>query len=58
MPIGTVYTIWVGIGAVGTAIYGIVAPDEDSSALHMICFGLIIAGIGELKLLSSSGATT
>lgn len=52
IPVGTAYAVWVGIGAVGTAIYGMIALGEDSSLLRMLCFGLIIAGIGGLKLLS------
>ncbi len=53
MPVGTAYAVWVGIGAVGTAIYGMVALGEDSSALRALCFGLILAGIVGLKLLST-----
>lgn len=61
VPIGTAYAVWVGIGAVGTAIYGMVMLGEDRSALRVLCFALIIAGIVGLKLLSgrpgASGAT-
>lgn len=52
IPIGTAYAVWVGIGAVGTAVYGILALGEDKSLLCMLCFALIIAGIAGLKLLS------
>jgi quaternary ammonium compound-resistance protein SugE len=50
IPIGTGYAIWVGIGAVGTAIYGIVALEESTSALRLLCLGLIVAGVVGLKL--------
>ena len=50
---GTAYAVWVGIGAVGTAVYGVVVLGEDSSVLRVLCFGLIIAGIVGLKLLSA-----
>ncbi|WP_373868081.1 DMT family transporter [Oxalicibacterium faecigallinarum] len=52
IPVGTAYAVWVGIGAIGTAIYGIVALGEDKSFLRVVCFGLILAGIVGLKLVS------
>ncbi|RQO36390.1 QacE family quaternary ammonium compound efflux SMR transporter [Herminiimonas sp. KBW02] len=52
IPIGTAYAVWVGIGALGTAIYGITVLDEDKGLLRMCCFGLILAGIVGLKLVS------
>jgi quaternary ammonium compound-resistance protein SugE len=52
LPIGTAYAVWVGIGAVGTAIYGMLALGEDHSWPRLLCFMLIIAGIVGLKLLS------
>ncbi len=53
IPIGTAYAVWVGIGAVGTAIFGIAFLGEDRSLLRIVCFMLIIAGIVGLKLLSA-----
>lgn len=50
IPIGTAYAVWVGIGAVGTAVYGILALGEDRSFMRIACFALIIAGIVGLKL--------
>jgi len=52
VPIGTAYAIWVGIGAIGTATYGLVFLGEDNSVLRILCFVLILAGIVGLKLLS------
>lgn len=52
IPVGTAYAVWVGIGAVGTAIYGMVFLSEDRSIARMACFGLIIMGIVGLKLLT------
>ena len=52
IPVGTAYAVWVGIGAVGTAVYGILALGEDRGVLRLLCFALIIAGIAGLKLLS------
>ena len=53
LPIGTAYAIWTGIGAVGTAIIGIILFGESREALRIICMLLIVAGIVGLKLFSS-----
>lgn len=54
LPIGTAYAVWVGIGAVGTAIYGIAYLDEPGSMARLVCLSLIIGGVAGLKLLSPS----
>jgi quaternary ammonium compound-resistance protein SugE len=48
--VGTAYSIWVGVGAVGTVILGIVLLGEAASVTRMISVALIIAGIIGLKL--------
>lgn len=53
IPVGTAYAVWVGIGAVGSAAYGILALDEDRQPLRLLCFALILAGIVGLKLLAA-----
>lgn len=53
IPIGTGYAVWVGIGAVGTAVLGIVLFGESASPARLACIGLIVAGIVGLKLASS-----
>lgn len=50
LPIGTAYAIWVGIGAIGTAILGIFLFSEPANAGRLISLGLIFAGIVGLKL--------
>ena len=52
IPMGTAYAVWTGIGAVGTAILGILVFGEPASPARLACIGLIIAGIAGLKLLS------
>lgn len=52
LPVGTAYAVWVGVGAVGTAILGIVLLGEPANAGRMISLGLIVAGIIGLKLAS------
>lgn len=50
LPVGTAYAIWVGVGAVGTALLGIVLLGEPVNAARLISVTLIIAGIVGLKL--------
>ena len=50
LPVGTAYAVWVGIGAVGTAILGIVLLAEPANAARLASIGLIVAGIVGLKL--------
>ena len=52
IPVGTGYAVWTGIGAVGTAILGIVLFAEPATAARLFCIGLIVAGILGLKLAS------
>jgi quaternary ammonium compound-resistance protein SugE len=52
LPVGTSYAVWVGVGAVGTAILGIVLLGEPATAGRLVSLGLIVAGIVGLKLAS------
>lgn len=52
LPLGTAYAVWTGVGAVGTAIVGIVLFKEPATAARLVCLGLIVAGILGLKLFS------
>ena len=52
LPIGTAYAVWTGIGAVGTAILGIILFGDPATALRITCIGLIVAGIVGLKLVT------
>jgi len=52
IPVGTGYAVWTGIGAVGTAILGIVLFSEPATAARLACIALIVAGILGLKLVS------
>ncbi len=45
LPAGSAYAVWVGIGAVGTAILGMVLLGESRSLVRLLCIGLIVAGI-------------
>lgn len=52
LPMGTAYAVWTGIGAVGTAVLGILLFGESRESARLLCIGLIIAGIVGLKLVS------
>jgi quaternary ammonium compound-resistance protein SugE len=52
IPVGTGYAVWTGIGAVGTALLGIILLGEPATAARIGCIGLIVAGIIGLKLVS------
>lgn len=52
LPVGTAYAIWVGVGAVGTVILGIVLFQEPMNPLRLVSVGLIVAGLIGLKLAS------
>ena len=52
LPVGTAYAVWVGVGAVGTAILGIVLLGEPANAGRTVSLALIVAGIVGLKLAS------
>ena len=49
LPVGTAYAVWTGIGAVGTALLGILLFGEAVSALRIVCILLIVGGILGLK---------
>lgn len=50
LPVGTAYAVWVGVGAVGTAILGIVLFAEAANIGRLLSLGLIVLGIVGLKL--------
>ncbi|TYC61658.1 quaternary ammonium compound efflux SMR transporter SugE [Zoogloea oleivorans] len=52
LPVGTAYAVWVGIGAVGTAVIGMTLLGEPASLVRVLSLGLIVAGIVGLKLSS------
>ncbi|MDC8446713.1 MAG: quaternary ammonium compound efflux SMR transporter SugE [Nitrosomonas sp.] len=50
LPLGAAYAVWVGIGALGTAIAGIMLFQEAVTPLKLVSLMLVIAGIVGLKL--------
>jgi quaternary ammonium compound-resistance protein SugE len=56
LPIGTAYAIWTGIGAVGTAILGIILFNESKELIRIFFIFLIVVGIIGLKLFSGQSS--
>ncbi len=55
VPLGTTYSVWMGIGAIGTFAVGVMLFGESLSLGRIVCIGLILAGIIGLKLMESAG---
>ena len=54
LPVGSAYAVWTGIGAVGTAIAGMVLFDESTEVLRLLSIVLIVAGVVGLQVTSSA----
>lgn len=52
LPLGTAYSIWTGIGTLGTVIFGIILFKEPVTAIRLFCIALILCGITGLKLIT------
>ena len=50
LPLGTAYAVWVGVGAVGTVILGVLLFGEPVNAMRAISVALIVLGLAGLKL--------
>lgn len=54
LPLGTAYTVWTGIGAVGAFVVGVVALGEPLTIARVLAAALIVAGLGIMKLSTPS----
>jgi quaternary ammonium compound-resistance protein SugE len=54
LPLGTAYTIWTGIGAVGAFVVGIAVLGESANAARIFAAVLIVAGLVLMKLSTQS----
>ena len=52
LPLGTAYTVWTGIGAIGSFAVGIFILGEPASAMRVLAAVLIISGLVLMKLSS------
>lgn len=56
LPIGVAYTIWTGIGVIGTVILGMILFDESKDLLKIVFILLIVTGIVGLRVFSENSA--
>ncbi|MGH6781402.1 MAG: DMT family transporter [Sphingomonadaceae bacterium] len=54
LPLGTAYTVWTGIGAVGAFLVGIIVLGEQLTLLRIIAAVLIVSGLVMMKLSTSA----
>ena len=54
LPLGTAYSVWTGIGAVGAFIFGVVVLEEQASAGRILAAALIVSGVVLMKLSDNS----
>ena len=54
LPLGTAYSVWTGIGAVGAFLFGIVVLGEQASGARILAAVLIVSGLVLMKLSDSS----
>jgi quaternary ammonium compound-resistance protein SugE len=55
LPLGTAYSVWTGIGAVGAFIFGIIVLGEQASTGRILASVLIVSGLALMKLSDNSG---
>lgn len=54
LPLGTAYTVWTGIGAIGAVVYGMIMFDEPKDIIRILFVLMIIAGIVGLKTITAT----
>lgn len=54
LPLGTAYTIWTGIGAVGAFTLGVLVLGEAATPIRLVAAALIVSGIVLMKMSSSA----
>ncbi|GAA2256581.1 MULTISPECIES: DMT family transporter [Kitasatospora] len=50
LPVGSAYAVWTGIGAAGTAVYGMIWLNEATTGLRLLSITMVIAGVVGLQL--------
>ncbi len=53
LPLGTAYTVWTGIGAVGAFVVGIMFLGEPVTAMRLVAASLIVGGLVLMKMSSA-----
>lgn len=54
LPLGVAYSLWTGIGAIGTVILGMILFEESKEVLKIVFILMIVAGIVGLKLITGT----
>jgi quaternary ammonium compound-resistance protein SugE len=54
LPLGTAYTVWTGIGAIGAFLLGVLVLGEPANTLRLVAAGLIVAGLVLMKFSPAS----
>jgi quaternary ammonium compound-resistance protein SugE len=50
LQVGTAYAAWTGIGAVGTAIFGMVLLDDSTAPARLASIGVVVLGLVGLRV--------
>jgi quaternary ammonium compound-resistance protein SugE len=50
LPLGTAYTVWTGIGAIGAFLVGVIVLGEAATPLRVAAAALIVTGLVAMKL--------
>jgi quaternary ammonium compound-resistance protein SugE len=53
IPLGTAYTVWVGIGALGAAVVGVIAHGDPATPARLAFLALLLMSVVGLKLTST-----
>jgi len=53
LPVGTAYAVWTGIGAVGTALAGVLFMGDSATPARLACMAAIVGGVAGLKLVQN-----
>jgi len=54
LPLGTAYAVWVGVGAFGAAVFGIVLFREPVTTVRVLCLAALIASIVGLRMTAAT----
>lgn len=57
LPLGVAYPVWTGIGAIGSALVGMIVLNESRDVVRVVCIVMIVAGIVGLKAFTPPEAT-
>jgi len=52
LPVGTAYAVWVGIGAAGAALFGMLLFREPATVARIVCLLMIVGGVAGLRLVA------